>query len=1156
MRISQLDLIKYGKFTDETLRFPSASEDFHVIVGPNEAGKSTIRTAVSELLFGMKLQTPLDFLHSTPELRIGGVLESGAGELAFHRARGRSSLRTPADDKLPDDYLAAILDGATREFFEQMFGLDHGRLVDGGRSILDASDKLGQVLFESAAGVGSLGPVREELDARALELWAPRRSGSAFALAETAFNEAVAELKAVQVRTRDWVDRKDAREAVEQQIEQARAEQRRLEALRSKLERVRRLAPYLKELTVKDAALAELGAVVELPPTAYADLLKAQGDLAAEQKVLEERRADLLAKRQARDAIAADADTLALEADIEALDRLRGACMNHAQDLLLLGADVERHLSAALSAAAQLGWPTDEASLRAALPTALSLQTVANLLREHGALHQALAGARESLDERTRELAQVREQQARLSTVDVPQALRAALADAQGFRNSGPREQALAHDIAAAERTLTGALDALGQWRMPVETLRALDVPSAARLGALLKEDSERASAAAAARDARDGALEELERLVLQEKHFAENHKVVTTADVLAARARRDGAWGEIRSGAVDLATGAPAVDAAIRLADELVDAQLGATQAAATLQSLRQQVESARAGVTRRQAALNERERELTAHRDAWAALATTAAVPGMPLAAMGDWLAKRDAVFAAQAELDRQRREFDAMRAARASAEAALRAALLPVSRGGEADGLAALVAVAETFVQSAEKAAAQKDSLDDRAREAERGCATAQLRADHAQTAYDAWQAQWRDALADAKLSASATTLAAAEGALGLANTVTAELADADAPRNRIAAIRAELNALEAGARRLAEALAPEWLASGDWPDVARRLTMRLAAAREIARAIDRADEAVRQADGKVADAAAAVAGADARIQPLLQRAGVASIDAALPLAERSDRQRQLRQAVDAAHEALVRDGDGLSRSAVEAEVAEQDIADVPAHLEAVKQSLDDVGKRLNALSQQQVVADQAFGAIDGQANAAVAESKRQEALAAMGDAAEQYLEAATASRLLKWATDRYRDQKQGPMLRRAGEIFAGLTLGEFAKLTVDTERTPPALYARRTKGTSVEVAGLSEGTRDQLFLALRIAALELQLGSRTALPFVADDLFINFDDARAKAGLDALRDLSTRTQVLFLTHHDHLLPLVRDVFGARVNVVELQRAPVGA
>ncbi|PAJ78394.1 ATP-binding protein [Burkholderia ubonensis] len=1155
MRIKRLDLIKYGKFTDAALGFPRADHDFHVIVGPNEAGKSTIRTAVSELLFGMKLQTPLDFLHSTPELRIGGVLEGAAGEMAFHRARGRTPLRTPADERLPDDYLAAVLDGASKEFFEQMFGLDHARLVEGGRSILDASDKLGQVLFESAAGVGSLGPVREELEARSGELWAPRRSGSAFAVAETSFNEAVGELKAVQVRTRDWVDRKEAREAVDQEIERARAEQRRLESLRSKLERVRRLAPYLKELTVKEAALVELGPVVELPPTAQADLLKAQGDLAAERKVLEERRTDLAGKRLARDAIVADGDALALSADIDALDRLRSACANHPQDLLLRDAEVERHLLAAFGAAAQLGWPADEAALRAALPKALSLKTVTNLLREHGALHQALIGARESLDEKVRELAQLKDQLDRLSTVEAPEALRIALADAQGFRNSASREQALEREVALAERALTDALDGLGQWRKPVAALRTLDLPSTARLVAWQKDDNEHAGAVAAARDALDHAREELERLELQEKHFAENHKVITTADVLAARARRDGAWGDIKRGAVGLDAGAPAVDDAIRLADELVDSRLGTTQAAATLQSLRQQVESARTSVTRRQAALGERERELSAHWDAWTRLATAAGVPGMPLADMNDWLAKREMVFAAQAEYERQAHELESTRAARLAAQAALQSALRAVSRGS-GDGLAALVAAAESFVQSAEKSIAQQGSLEDQARQVERARAGAQAKADHAQVAYDAWQAQWRDALADARLTTSAVTLAAAEGAVELANAVSAELAAADAPRSRIAAIRADLAALERDARRLAEVLDPELLAAGNWPEVARRLTARLAAATETAKAIERADDAIRHAEGKVADAVAAVAGADARIQPLLEMAGVEAIDAALPLAERSDRHRQLRQSVDAAQEALVRDGDGLSQEAIEAEIAEQDLADVPALLESAKQALGDVGKRLNELAQKQVVAEQAFGAIDGQANAAVAEAKRQEALAAMGDAAEQYLEAATASRLLKWATDRYRDQKQGPMLKRAGEIFAGLTLGEFARLTVDTERTPPALHAKRTKGTAVEVTGMSEGTRDQLFLALRIAALELQLRNRTALPFVADDLFINFDDARAKAGLEALRDLSTRTQVLFLTHHDHLLPLVKAVFGERVNVVALQREPVGA
>ncbi|WP_297910181.1 hypothetical protein, partial [Thiomonas sp.] len=60
---------------------------------------------------------------------------------------------------------------------------------------------------------------------------------------------------------------------------------------------------------------------------------------------------------------------------------------------------------------------------------------------------------------------------------------------------------------------------------------------------------------------------------------------------------------------------------------------------------------------------------------------------------------------------------------------------------------------------------------------------------------------------------------------------------------------------------------------------------------------------------------------------------------------------------------------------------------------------------------------------------------------------------------------------------------------------------------------------------------------------------ALPFVADDLFINFDDRRTRAGLAALAALSQRTQVLFLTHHDHLVDLAREVYGDAVNVVRL-------
>ncbi|MFZ2988419.1 AAA family ATPase, partial [Ideonella sp.] len=410
MRLSQLSLIKYGKFSDEVLAFPAAAHDFHVIVGPNEAGKSTVRTAVSELLFGMKLQTPLDFLHNTPELRLGGVIEGRLGRTEFHRARGRSSLRSPADDKLPEDHLAAWLDGATREFFEQMFGLDHDRLLEGGKSLLNASDKLGQVLFESAAGVGSLGPVREALEGRATELWAPRRANCEQAVAEAALTQASTDLKTVQVRTRDWAEQKEALAAITTQIDEARAAQSRLETDRARLERIRRLAPYMQELAAKEEALAAMvlaGPVIELPDTATDELLSARSQIAVAQSLLAERRADWQARQQARAALQANDAVLALASDIEALDRLRGACINHPRDLPLRQAEADRHLAAALDAASQLAWPTEEATLRNTLPKALALKTVTQLLREHGALQQAALSTAEALAEKTRELSEL-----------------------------------------------------------------------------------------------------------------------------------------------------------------------------------------------------------------------------------------------------------------------------------------------------------------------------------------------------------------------------------------------------------------------------------------------------------------------------------------------------------------------------------------------------------------------------------------------------------------------------------------------------------------------------------------------------------------------------------------------------------------------------
>ena len=89
--------------------------------------------------------------------------------------------------------------------------------------------------------------------------------------------------------------------------------------------------------------------------------------------------------------------------------------------------------------------------------------------------------------------------------------------------------------------------------------------------------------------------------------------------------------------------------------------------------------------------------------------------------------------------------------------------------------------------------------------------------------------------------------------------------------------------------------------------------------------------------------------------------------------------------------------------------------------------------------------------------------------------------------------------------------------------------------------RDDGTQVPPQVLSDGERDKLYLALRIAGLERHLDSNQPLPFVADDVFVNFDDERAAAGFKVLGTLSQRTQVVFFTHHSRLRDVAREALS---------------
>ena len=86
-------------------------------------------------------------------------------------------------------------------------------------------------------------------------------------------------------------------------------------------------------------------------------------------------------------------------------------------------------------------------------------------------------------------------------------------------------------------------------------------------------------------------------------------------------------------------------------------------------------------------------------------------------------------------------------------------------------------------------------------------------------------------------------------------------------------------------------------------------------------------------------------------------------------------------------------------------------------------------------------------------------------------------------------------------------------------------------------------------LSEGTRDQLYLALRLAAIEAHAQGSPVLPFIGDDILQTFDDNRALATMRVLCELSATTQVILLTHHRHLVELASRLPSGAVHLVRL-------
>ena len=129
------------------------------------------------------------------------------------------------------------------------------------------------------------------------------------------------------------------------------------------------------------------------------------------------------------------------------------------------------------------------------------------------------------------------------------------------------------------------------------------------------------------------------------------------------------------------------------------------------------------------------------------------------------------------------------------------------------------------------------------------------------------------------------------------------------------------------------------------------------------------------------------------------------------------------------------------------------------------------------------------------------------------------ASRFVRLRLAAHFLQTQIERFRRENQGPLLEKSGQVSHQITRGAFGGLGAEFNADDtPVLVGLRPDRTSVSIAGMSDGARDQLYLALRLAALDRYLERHEPMPLILDDLLITCDNDRAAAILPQLASLA--------------------------------------
>lgn len=1177
MRILELRLLKCGPFSDFSLDLSGGDRGLHLIYGPNEAGKSSALRAITYLCFGFPPQLNDAFLHPYSALRVGArVLNDQGEELDFVRRKAiKNSLRDRDDTALVnEDDLRQFLGGIDPVRFKTFFGIDHAMLVKGGKEIAEGGGDTGQILF-SAGGANDLREVLGGLEKDAEKLFAANARNRDLNQLLSQLAEARKSLRDNQLPAREWEQHHEELERWTERKQTAELASHEKIREKSRLERIAKALPLIAALTDLRRSLSQLSDVVLLPADFPKRRQKAQEELRTAD--LERNRATAKADELQRqlDELAIPQNLIEQRAQIEPLAERLGVFRQAHKDRPALEAEARHVEEAAVEILRKLGKGLDLVAAGALqLPEGKRVrirnvgEQYVGLVKEVDNWTSKLAELKPSIEENTAQIA-------RLPVVQDVGTLSTALQDTLRLGHIEAELSAGSRDCESAAEQLMIALKRLPLWSGTIEEIESLQVPLTETIdrfdGELTNLDQEKNDLDRKSEECRKDADEVNRTLEAQRLEF----DLPTEADLRAARDLRERGWRLIRTawlaGESDpvnvreflAAVGegddlAGAFEHSVAASDQIADRlRREADRVAVHAQLLAQQADCAKRILLvaeQQQATTFRREQKLAEWNRLWRPICDAPLSPRE----MRVWSRKHSELVQQAQALRRERVRIEQLQSRVADRHGRLSGILAAFDNVEIPSGasLEQLVGIAQQVLADVAAIAARRRELGSESTrlEKERKRADDRLAASAAKLL--AWQEEWAKAIADLPLDARGSP-SEANAVLDLLAQLSQQQRHIHEQRGRITKIDRYADEFTADVRALAAEITPEL---GDLPvaNVAAELGARLSNAVAADRNRTLLKRQLSDERQNLAAARNTIAKMQSQLAALCAEAKCPS-PANLPIAEqRSDERRHLEKEIQGLENRLREFSAGQSLAVFIAEAQSIDADTLAPEIRQLDEQIAGLDHELKDELGPAIGAEQTeLRKMDCSAKAADAAERVQDLTLQIAFAAQEYARLQIALVALRKGIERYRQRHQGPIIKRSSEIFARLTLGAFSGLREDygDDGRPELVAVRSADERIVRMAEMSDGTADQLFLAVRLAWLDEYLGNHSAIPFIVDDILIRFDDERSAATLQVLAELSARTQVILFTHHRHVVEIAqRALDGDMIFVHELPTSSV--